>query len=267
MTNTHTITIAKSTAETLEYTITDAEASVEILAQKGVEATVSIVCDPSGDSSIDLQITVDVDAKLTVLCMQVASSHHMTLRQNSTIADGGQLSMHNISLGADIDQSYVSHVQGARAVSDIDWIFCAENSDTQKLSARNIFDGKDGGGEITLKGVAQDTARVECIGCIDIGLGGSGTDTYLTEDILMLDATATVDALPGLEIKTNDVQASHSATVSKVTPEDVFYFASRGIDEETARQMYVQGFLGDSTKKIVDEGMRERVLDSIEKSY
>jgi Fe-S cluster assembly scaffold protein SufB len=115
-----------------------------------------------------------------------------------------------------------------------------------------------------MKGVAEHTAHVFCDGMIEIGLQGGGTDTYLTENVLMLDGTAKVDAIPGLEIKTNDVKASHSATVSKVTPEDLFYFATRGIDETEARQMYIQGFLGDLTAKITDTAVQDILLEQIE---
>jgi len=60
----------------------------------------------------------------------------------------------------------------------------------------------------------------------------------------MLDPTAKVDAVPALEIKANDVKASHSASVRRVTPLDLFSFAARGIEGKMARTMYVEGFLG-----------------------
>ena len=66
---------------------------------------------------------------------------------------------------------------------------------------------------------------------IEIGPEGTGTDACLTQEVLMLDPTAKVDAIPALEIRTNDVKASHSASVSRVTEEDLFYFGSRGLDQ------------------------------------
>jgi Fe-S cluster assembly protein SufB/Fe-S cluster assembly protein SufD len=75
----------------------------------------------------------------------------------------------------------------------------------------------------------------------------------------MLDPTAKVDAIPGLEIKTNDVKASHSATVSRVTSEDLFYFAARGIEETIARQMYIEGFLVEVVDKIEDSALQEEM--------
>lgn len=138
-----------------------------------------------------------------------------------------------------------SKLVGEHAVSNIDVVCLADQKDNQKITAENIFEAKDGGGEIRMRAVAQDTAHVTLSGMITIGEDGTGTQTYLTEDVLMLDPTAKVDAVPGLEIKTNDVKASHSATVSKVTPEDLFYFGSRGIEEKLAREMYIEGFLGE----------------------
>ena len=118
-----------------------------------------------------------------------------------------------------------------------------------------------------MKGVAEHQAHVVCNGMIDIGLKGGETDAYLTEDVLMLDASAKVDAIPGLEIKTNDVKASHSATVSQVTDEDLFYFGARGIDQSAARHMYVIGFLGDLVHRLQSDQDQEAVYQAIEAKY
>jgi Fe-S cluster assembly scaffold protein SufB len=128
----------------------------------------------------------------------------------------------------------------------------------------NMFEGTDGRGEILMKGVVEQAAKIRSRGTIKIGLQGKGTDSYLTQESLMLDATAKVDAVPALEIKTNDVKASHSATVAKVTAEDLFYFASRGIAEHDARKMFVLGFLSGGTKA---GAARTRVAELVEAKY
>lgn len=183
------------------------------------------------------------------------------------IAEGGSLQLHLLSLVENAQHTLASHLEGPHAVSNIDWIFYARGNDKQRIVARNIFAASQGSGEINLKGVAEENAQVTCDGMIDITSEGTGTDAYLTEDVLMLDSTAKVNAIPGLEIKTNDVKASHSATVSKVTPEDLFYFASRGIAQEDARQMYVLGFLGALTGKIADEDIRNTMTKALEEKF
>ncbi|MBT4119558.1 MAG: SufD family Fe-S cluster assembly protein [Candidatus Peribacter sp.] len=225
-------------------------------AQVTVEVTVRSTC--------SMEIIAEENASVTVICVQQTSG---SIRQRSSIGAGASIKFQNVTLASEVEHHVQSHLTGRGATSDIDWIFYAKDKDTQDLTARNMFEAAEGGGEITMKGIAEQNAYVRCDGLIDIGLQGGGTDTYLSEDVLMLDDTAKVDAIPGLEIKTNDVKASHSATISKVTPEDLFYFASRGIAEKEARRMYVQGFLGDLTKRIEHTALRESVLEKIIARY
>ena len=118
-----------------------------------------------------------------------------------------------------------------------------------------------------MKGIAQDKAHAAAHGIIMIGPQGNGTDTYLTQSVLMLDATAKVDAVPALEIKTNDVKASHSASVARVSPEDLFYFASRGIPAKEARQMFVEGFLGEVVQRFPDETAEKTIMNALRDAY
>lgn len=227
-----------------------------IQAEEGASATVFLMV----SGLVDIVAHVKKHATLTVICLQV---HEATITQRSILADSATIRWQNVSL-APVKHTLESRVEGPHTRSDIDWIFYAQGSEQQRISASNVFEGSNGSGDIVLRGIAKDTAHVVCNGLINIGLKGSGTDTYLTEDVLMLDRTAKVDAIPGLEIKTNDVKASHSATVSKVTDEDLFYFASRGVDHATARQMYIVGFLADITKSIANEEARIAVQNAIE---
>ncbi len=236
-----------------------------------VNDSVTITVGASGAATVVLvlsgKVTINVElqhhAVLTVLCLQTQQA---TVHQHATVGDNASIRWQNISLAAGT-WTLASSLTGRHAVSDIDWIFYAHKDERQELSACNTFEAGDGGGEITMKGVAEGSAHVQCNGFIAIGLNGGGTDTYLTENVLMLDPTAKVDAIPGLEIKTNDVKASHSATVSRVTADDLFYFGSRGLDTVSARRMYIAGFLQDLTQRIVDTDARAMVLDAIEEKW
>jgi Fe-S cluster assembly scaffold protein SufB len=228
---------------------------------------------PSGDNtglwSHGVEVFLEDGAELEYVSAQRADTGaHMFTQQRSSVGEEARMHWQNVTIGGEtVQHDLVSDVRGMHGESSVDWIFYSKETEKQSISAHNIFHAKDGTGEITMKGVAEGKAHTVCNGMIDIELGGGGTDTYLTEDVLMLDKTAKVDAIPGLEIKTNDVKASHSATVSKVTAADLFYFASRGITEKEARQMYVLGFLGDLTQKISDEEERESVLEAITTKY
>lgn len=215
-----------------------------------------------------IRIALEEGSRATVVCVARSRGREpMHLQQRSLIANGARLHWINITLGGGIEQSLVSTCTGEGAVSTIDWAFRATDHERQSLQARNVFAAGHGGGEILMKGVAEGNASVGASGMIEIGENGVCTHTYLSQHILMLDPTAKVDAVPGLEIKTNDVKASHSATVSRVTPEDLFYFGARGIAEEEARMMYVDGFLSAIVQKIDNPAMRAMAEEILNKDH
>ncbi len=238
----------------IELILTGSESAADVRIGRGAKA---VVYDASTSDTHSVSVVLEPESELLYVSLSAGSAR--TFR--STVAEGASIHWHCTTIGnAAHDHSLVSTCTGPNAKSDIDWIFAVRGKERQSVSVRNIFAARNGGGEITLKGVAQQKAHAVCNGMIEITEEGTGTDTYLTEDVLMLDATAKVDAIPGLEIRTNDVKASHSATVSRVTAEDLFYLQSRGIDEKTARTMFVDGFLSDLTHSMPDEMLRDRVL-------
>jgi len=62
-------------------------------------------------------------------------------------------------------------------------------------------------------------------------------------DALLLDEISRTDTIPDIQIRNNDVTIAHEATVGKLSEEDIFYLTSRGIPEEEARAMIVNGFI------------------------
>ncbi len=215
------------------------------------------------ECAIEIVVESDVHASVTVL---QTSPEHQKISQRSTIGDNASLQSHMITLGSEAELDLVSDISGVHAQSDIDWIFYASGKDRQKLSAANHFSATHGMGQISMRGVAEGKAHVVCNGMIEIEKNGQGTDTYLSQDVLMLDKTAKVDAIPQLEIKTNDVKASHSATVSRITPEDLFYLSSRGLPERESRQMFLLGFLSASLGRL-SAPLREQMEGKLLRKY
>ncbi len=62
-------------------------------------------------------------------------------------------------------------------------------------------------------------------------------------DALLLDEVSRTDTIPDIQVRNNDVTIAHEATVGKLSDDDVFYLMSRGLTEEEARAMIVNGFI------------------------
>lgn len=214
------------------------------------------------------KIEIGDEASLTLVLLNFGTkTEKVTLSHHFSLGTGSTLALFSLTLGGDIEHVIRSECLGRNAVSDVSCISFAHKTEKQHIAVRNVFQEGNGGGEIRMKAVAEGKAHVKLDGLIDIGLQGGGTNTYLTQQVLMLDKTAKADAIPGLEIKTNDVKASHSATVSRITEEDLFTFAARGIREEEARAMFIRGFLHDMVLKIGDEKTVVRCMQAIEEKY
>ncbi|MDQ2630639.1 MAG: SufD family Fe-S cluster assembly protein, partial [Actinomycetota bacterium] len=69
-------------------------------------------------------------------------------------------------------------------------------------------------------------------------------------DALLLDEDSRSDTYPTIRIDENDADIGHEATVSKIGDEQLFYLQSRGLDEEEASKMIVNGFIEPVTKEL-----------------
>jgi Fe-S cluster assembly scaffold protein SufB len=163
-----------------------------------------VVLTPEEDGTVS--VCVEPEAEAMVLCLL---DRPCEIRLTSEVRQHARMRWVLVAVGGPIRVSLSSRCLGADAESSIDGVFLATDNADQRISVQNSFEAPGGEGEITIKGVAQDRACVSVRGMIVIGSSGRGTDTYLTQDVLMLDPTAKVNAVPGLEIRTSDVRASH----------------------------------------------------------
>lgn len=95
----------------------------------------------------------------------------------------------------------------------------------------------------TLRGVGDDNATVRFVGRIKIDEKCGDTNSFLTERILLLSNDAKAEAIPDLEILSDDVKCSHAASISRIPEEHLFYLMSRGINRKQAEALVVEGFL------------------------
>lgn len=127
----------------------------------------------------------------------------------------------------------------------------AKSTGAQNLSinAELICDEAESKGEILMKGMADGHSRLSFDGLVRVGKNAAGSTAYLKQEILNLSPYTSVRAKPGLKIETNDVKAGHSAWVRNLNDEDLYYFAARGIESETAKKLLVTAFFENELKE------------------
>ncbi len=95
-----------------------------------------------------------------------------------------------------------------------------------------------------LHGVVADSAFISFWGKIKIDPDCPDTNSFLTERILLLSPEAKAEAVPELEILTDDVKCSHAASISSIPEEQLCYLMSRGVSRKKAEGLIVEGCLG-----------------------
>jgi len=111
--------------------------------------------------------------------------------------------------------------------------------------------------DLVTRGVIDDHARSVYEGVQDVGTDAWDTNSYQRENTLMLSDESEADASPKLIINNHDTEASHSATVGQIDREDLFYMEARGVPEQTAKNMLVEGFFVPVLEEVEVDELRE----------
>ncbi|MBS0585956.1 MAG: Fe-S cluster assembly protein SufD [Verrucomicrobia bacterium] len=112
------------------------------------------------------------------------------------------------------------------------------------------------------KGVLLDKARSTFTGKIFVASPAQKTEAYQLNNNLVLSDGASAFTKPHLEIFADDVKASHGATVSQLSEEELFYMRSRGYKESLARQVLMRGFLEEILVSIPQEEIKNKVRET-----
>ncbi|MDB9311289.1 Fe-S cluster assembly protein SufD [Aphanizomenon sp. CS-733/32] len=80
---------------------------------------------------------------------------------------------------------------------------------------------------------------------------------------LLLSSKSRIDTKPQLEITADNVKCAHGATVSQLEDDQIFYLQSRGIDENNARKLLVNGFAMEIINFIPVAALRESLLKTV----
>lgn len=208
----------------------------------------------SDEVNFDCEIVCGSKAELKYVVLNHSSDQtSITERRQTDIAHDAKCHFYAYHFGSKkVESQLQQKASGAKAEVQTDIV--ARSSQKQNLSfkAEHLYAGKEGSGEIGMKGVAQDKGMLNFDGLVNIAQTGGGSAGYLQQETLNLSPDTIVRAVPGLKIDTNDVKAGHGASVRNLNDEDLYYFGARGIAQEEAKRLLVTGFLGKELARIRD---------------
>ena len=159
--------------------------------------------------------------------------------------------------------SVETRLLGDASESKIVGAFFGHNDQHLDIGSRVWHEGEHTTADLVTRGVLDDAARSVYEGVQDVGRDAWDTNSYQRENTLMLSDESEADASPKLIINNHDTEASHSATVGQIDEEDMLYMTSRGVDEERAKNMLVEGFFVPVLQEVEVDELREDLEELI----
>lgn len=106
-------------------------------------------------------------------------------------------------------------------------------------------------------GILDDRSKGVFHGRIIVHEDAQKTDAKQTNRNLLLSDNARIDTKPQLEIYADDVKCTHGATIGQMDENAIFYMQSRGIPEDTAKDILLSAFSGGTLDSMRIEQIRE----------
>jgi Fe-S cluster assembly scaffold protein SufB len=142
------------------------------------------------------------------------------------------------------------YLMGEGAKGDVLSIAFAGPGQHQDAGAKMVHAAPNTTSTVVSKSISKAGGRTSYRGLVKVYPGMKGSKSSVRCDALLMDEDSRSDTYPYMEIDEDQVQIGHEATVSKIGDEQLFYLQTRGIPEEEAMAMIVNGFIEPFTKEL-----------------
>jgi Fe-S cluster assembly protein SufD len=236
----------------------------------GDNARAVVVVDHQGSATYadNVEIVVGDGGSLTLVSVQdwADDAVHVSAHQ-ATLGRDARLLHVTVTLGGDVVRvSPAVRYAGRGGDAELLGVYFADAG--QHLEHRLFVDHAqpDCRSRVDYKGALQgEAAHTVWIGDVLIRPEATGTDTYERNRNLLLTDGARADSVPNLEILTGEVVgAGHASASGRLEDHHLFYLMARGIPEDEARRLVIQGFFSQLIAKIAVPELRDRLTAAIE---
>jgi Fe-S cluster assembly protein SufB len=154
-----------------------------------------------------------------------------------------KISWTQVETGSAITWKYPSCVlRGVRSVGEFYSVALTHHRQQADTGTKMIHIGKGTKSKIVAKGISAGRSSNSYRGLVKIEKGADGARNYTQCDSLLIGKKCGAHTFPYMEVKNPSAIVEHEATTSKISDDQLFYCLSRGIGEEDAVSMIVDGF-------------------------
>jgi Fe-S cluster assembly protein SufB len=199
-----------------------------------------------------VEIVVKKNARVRYTTIQNWSNNVYNLvTKRATCAEGATMEWIDGNIGSKVTMKYPAvFLLGEHAKGETLSIAFAGEGQHQDAGSKMVHAAPNTSSSIVSKSVARGGGRTSYRGLVQVMEGATGSKSNVVCDALLVDTISRSDTYPYVDIREDDVQMGHEATVSKVSEDQLFYLMSRGMTEEEAMAMIVRGFVEPIAKEL-----------------
>lgn len=219
-----------------------------LIADEGAEIVYSEGCSSVQDSGTNFHTAV-----VELVAMDNARIHYTTIQNwkknmyNWTVKRGlaergAHITWTDVNIGAQTVKYPGVILKGDNSTGDILSLAFAGNGQVQDTGARIIHVGKNTRSNILAKGISLDGGINSYRGLVKFEKGAENAYSHIKCDGLMMDDRSESHAYPYNDVSGEQGTLNYEATVSRIDADMLFYLQTRGLNEDEAKLLIVNGF-------------------------
>jgi Fe-S cluster assembly protein SufB len=169
--------------------------------------------------------------------------YNFVTKRGDCRGDDSKISWTQVETGSAITWKYPSCVlRGDRSVGEFYSVALTHHRQQADTGTKMIHIGKGTKSKIVSKGISAGKSSNSYRGLVKVEKGAEGARNYTQCDSLLIGKKCGAHTFPYMEVKNPTAIVEHEATTSKISDDQLFYCRARGIGEEDAVSMIVDGF-------------------------
>ncbi len=173
--------------------------------------------------------------------------------------DNSKISWTQVETGSSLTWKYPSCVlKGDNSVGEFYSVALTSLAQQADTGSKMIHLGKNTKSTIISKGISAMHGINAYRGLVKVGKNADNARNFSQCDSLLIGGTCTANTFPYQEVSNKSANIEHEATTSKISDEQLFYIKQRGIEEEDAVSLIVNGFC----KEILEELPMEYAVEA-----
>ena len=177
--------------------------------------------------------------------------YNFVTKRGNCVGKNSRISWTQVETGSSITWKYPSCIlTGDNSVGEFYSVALTNNRQQADTGTKMIHLGKNTKSTIVSKGISAGHGQNIYRGLVEVSKNATNARNYTVCDSILIGENCGAHTFPYIEVKNTTAQLEHEATTSKVGEDQIFYCQQRGMSEEDALSLIVNGFCKEVFKEL-----------------